>query len=181
MPQVVAKFGTNPSTLDELGCVSSQNQAAKAFNVQLQAFCSKFKGQYPDANVTHVDIFTIKLDLIANYSKYGECKLRNLYVASSQFQLLNFCEYIFAGFKQPIMACCGYGGPPFNFDSRVSCGLTKILNGTEITAKGCNDSSVYVNWDGTHYTEAANQHVALQILTGNYSNTLLGDKTPFLL
>ncbi|XP_047155885.1 GDSL esterase/lipase At1g54790-like [Vigna umbellata] len=143
LPQVVAKFGTNPSTLDELGCVSSPNQAAKAFNIQLQAFCSKLKGQYPDANVTHVDIFTIKSNLIANYSKYG--------------------------FKQSIMACCGYGGPPFNFDSRVSCGLTKILNGTEITAKGCNDSSVYVSWDGTHYTEAANQHVASQILTGNYS------------
>ncbi|KAK7356038.1 hypothetical protein VNO80_15304 [Phaseolus coccineus] len=155
LPQVVAKFGTNPSTLDELGCVSSPNQAAKAFNVQLQAFCSKLKGQYPDANVTHVDIFTIKLNLIANYSRYG--------------------------FKQSLMACCGYGGPPLNFDSRVSCGLTKILNGTEITAKSCKDSSVYVNWDGTHYTEAANQHVASQILTGNYSSTLLGDKTPFLL
>jgi len=88
LPQVVAKFGTNPSTLDELGCVSSPNQAAKAFNVQLQAFCSKLKGQYPDANVTHVDIFTIKLNLIANYSRYGECKLRSLFVASSQFQLL---------------------------------------------------------------------------------------------
>nr|ACU17816.1 unknown [Glycine max] len=155
LPQIVAKFGTNPSKLDELGCVSSLNQAATAFNIQLQSFCSKFKGQYPDANVTHVDIFTIKSNLIANYSKYG--------------------------FEQPIMACCGYGGPPLNFDSRVSCGLTKILNGTTITAKGCNDSSVYVNWDGTHYTEAANQYVASQVLTGNYSNTLLGDKIPFLL
>uniref|UniRef100_A0A0R0HYW9 Uncharacterized protein n=1 Tax=Glycine max TaxID=3847 RepID=A0A0R0HYW9_SOYBN len=142
LPQIVAKFGTNPSKLDELGCVSSLNQAATAFNIQLQSFCSKFKGQYPDANVTHVDIFTIKSNLIANYSKYG---------------------------------------PPLNFDSRVSCGLTKILNGTTITAKGCNDSSVYVNWDGTHYTEAANQYVASQVLTGNYSNTLLGDKIPFLL
>ncbi|KAJ1387467.1 GDSL lipase/esterase [Sesbania bispinosa] len=46
-------------------------------------------------------------------------------------------------------------GPPLNYDSRVSCGLTKILNGTTITAKGCNDSSMYVNWDGIHYTEAA--------------------------
>ncbi|TKY52188.1 GDSL esterase/lipase [Spatholobus suberectus] len=155
LPQVVAKFGTNPSKLDELGCVSSHNQAAKAFNIQLQAFCSKLKGQYPDANVTHVDIFAIKSDLIANYSKYG--------------------------FEQPIMACCGYGGPTLNFDSRVSCGLTEILNGTTITAKGCTDSSVYVNWDGTHYTEAANQYVASQILTGNYSNTHLADKMPFLL
>ncbi|KAK7391969.1 hypothetical protein VNO78_20394 [Psophocarpus tetragonolobus] len=154
LPQVIANFGTNPSKLDELGCVSSHNHAAKAFNIQLQAFCSKLKDQYPDANVTHVDIFSIKLNLIANYSKYG--------------------------FEQPIMACCGYGGPPLNCDSRVSCGLTKILNGTTITAKGCNDSSGYVSWDGTHYTEAANQYVASQILTGNYSNTPLAEKMPFL-
>ncbi|KAL5196058.1 GDSL esterase/lipase [Glycine soja] len=65
--------------------------------------------------------------------------------------------------------------------SQASCGLAKILDGTTITAKGCNDSSVYVIWDGTHYIEAANQYVASQILTGNYSNTLLGGKLPFLL
>ncbi|KAL2950246.1 hypothetical protein AAZX31_20G217600 [Glycine max] len=111
LPQVVAKFGTNPSKLDELGC--------------LQAFRSKFKGQYPDAN------------------------------------------YLL--------------GQTLNFDSQASCGLAKILDGTTITAKGCNDSSVYVIWDGTHYIEAANQYVASQILTGNYSNTLLGGKLPFLL
>ncbi|XP_029125786.1 GDSL esterase/lipase At1g54790 isoform X2 [Cajanus cajan] len=70
---VIAKFGTNSSNLDELGCVSSQNQAAKAFNTQLQALCSKLKAQYPDANVTYVDIFTIKSNLIANHSKYVIC------------------------------------------------------------------------------------------------------------
>ncbi|KAK7277891.1 hypothetical protein RJT34_22910 [Clitoria ternatea] len=155
LPQVVAKFGTDPSKLDVLGCVSSHNQAAKTFNLQLQTLCNKLKGQYPDANVTYVDIFTIKADLIANYSKHG--------------------------FEQPIMACCGYGGPPLNYDNRVSCGLTKILNGTKISAKGCNNSSAYVNWDGIHYTEAANQYVASQILAENYSNTPSPNKMPFLL
>jgi len=88
--------------------------------------------------------------------------------------VLNLYHYLFAGFEQPFMACCGYGGPPFNYDSRVSCGLTTIiLNGTTITAKGCNDSGVYVSWDGTHYTEASNQYVASRILTRNYSNTHL--------
>ncbi|XP_057439415.1 GDSL esterase/lipase At1g54790 isoform X2 [Lotus japonicus] len=155
LAQNVAKFGTDPSKLDELGCVSSHNQAAKTFNLQLHALCSKLQAQYPDANVTYFDIFTIKSNLIANYSRYG--------------------------FEQPIMACCGYGGPPLNYDSRVNCGQTKTLNGTTITAKACNDSTEYINWDGVHYTETANQYVASQILTGKYSDPPFSDRMPFLL
>ncbi|KAH1195934.1 GDSL esterase/lipase [Glycine max] len=155
LPQNIAKFGTDSSKLDGLGCVSSHNQAAKTFNLQLRALCTKLQGQYPDSNVTYVDIFTIKSSLIANYSRYG--------------------------FEQPIMACCGYGGPPLNYDSRVSCGETKTFNGTTITAKACNDSSEYISWDGIHYTETANQYVASQILTGKYSDPPFSDKMPFLL
>ncbi|XP_075657062.1 GDSL esterase/lipase At1g54790-like isoform X2 [Castanea sativa] len=155
LPQNVAKFGTDPSQLDELGCVSQHNQASKLFNLQLHALCRKLQGQFSDANVTYVDIFTIKYNLVANYSRYG--------------------------FEQPIMACCGFGGPPLNYDSRVSCGQTKILNGTSVTAKGCPDSTEYVSWDGIHYTEAANQYVSSQILTGKYSDPPFSDKMPFLL
>lgn len=71
LPQNVAKFGTDPSKLDELGCVSSHNQAAKLFNLQLHALCKKLQGQYLDANVTYIDIFTLKYNLIENYSLYG--------------------------------------------------------------------------------------------------------------
>jgi len=86
-----------------------------------------------------------------------------------------------AGFEQPIMACCGFGGPPLNYDSRVPCGQTKVVNGTAITASGCSDSTEYISWDGIHYTEAANQYVASQILTGKYSDPPFSDKMPFLL
>ncbi|XWS58237.1 hypothetical protein CRYUN_Cryun08bG0017100 [Craigia yunnanensis] len=155
LAQNVAKFGSDPSSLDELGCVSKHNQAAKVFNLQLHALSKKLQGQYTDSNFTYIDIYTIKSNLIANYSKFG--------------------------FEHPIMACCGYGGPPLNYDSRISCGKTKVLNGTSVTAKGCNDSSEYVNWDGIHYSEAANQYVSSQILTGKYSDPAFSDKMPFLL
>ncbi|XP_047152491.1 GDSL esterase/lipase At1g54790-like isoform X2 [Vigna umbellata] len=155
LPQNIAKFGTDASKLDELGCVGSHNQAAKIFNLQLHALCTKLQGQYPDSNVTYVDIFSIKSNLISNFSRYG--------------------------FEQPIMACCGFGGPPLNYDSRVSCGETKTFNGTTITAQACNDSSEYISWDGIHYTETANQYVASQILTGKYSDPPFSDKMPFLL
>lgn len=155
LAQNVAKFGKDSSKLDELGCVNSHNQAAKLFNLQLHALCKKLQGQFSDANVTYVDIFRIKSDLIANYSRYG--------------------------FEEPIMACCGYGGAPLNYDSRIACGQTKVINGTSVTAKGCSDSSEYVNWDGIHYTDAANQYVSSQILTGKYSDPPFSDQMPFLL
>ncbi|KAL8166603.1 hypothetical protein V2J09_008102 [Rumex salicifolius] len=155
LTQNVVAFGTDPSKLDELGCVTAHNQAAKLFNLQLQALCKKLQGQYTDANVTYVDIYTIKSNLIAKYSRYG--------------------------FEQPIAACCGYGGPPLNYDSRVFCGRTKVINGTSVTTNVCSDTTEYVNWDGIHYTEAANQYVASQILTGKYSDPPFSDKMPFLL
>ncbi|KAB1994892.1 hypothetical protein ES319_D13G126500v1 [Gossypium barbadense] len=155
LAQNVAKFGTDPSSLDELGCVSKHNQAAKVFNLQLHTLCKKLQGQYAGSNFTYVDIYTIKWNLIANYSKFG--------------------------FEQPIMVCCGYGGPPLNYDSRIGCGKTEVLNGTTMTAKACSDSSEYVNWDGIHYSEAANQYVSSQILTGKYSDPPFSDKMPFLL
>lgn len=155
LAQNVAKFGKDSSKLDELGCVNPHNQAAKLFNLQLHALCKKLQGQFSDANVTYVDIFRIKSDLIANYSRYG--------------------------FEEPIMACCGYGGAPLNYDSRIACGQTKVINGTSVTAKGCSDSSEYVNWDGIHYTDAANQYVSSQILTGKYSDPPFSDQMPFLL
>ncbi|KAH9754684.1 kinesin-like protein KIN-1 [Citrus sinensis] len=155
LAQNVAKFGTDLSMLDELGCVSGHNQAAKLFNLQLHALCKKLQGDYTDSNITYVDIYTIKYSLIANYSRYG--------------------------FEQPIMACCGVGGAPLNYNSGISCGQTKVINGTSVTAKACSDSTEYVNWDGIHYTEAANQYVSTQILTGKYSDPPFADKMPFLL
>lgn len=71
LTQNVAKFGTDPSRLDGRGCVSSHNEAAKLFNLQLHALTKKLQGQYTDANVIYVDIFSIKYELISNYSRYG--------------------------------------------------------------------------------------------------------------
>ncbi|KAG7630102.1 GDSL lipase/esterase [Arabidopsis suecica] len=145
LAQVVSIFGKDKSKLDEFGCVSDHNQAAKLFNLQLHGLFKKLPQQYPNSRFTYVDIFSIKSDLILNHSKYG--------------------------FDHSIMVCCGTGGPPLNYDDQVGCGKTARSNGTIITAKPCYDSSKYVNWDGIHYTEAANRFVALHILTGKYSET----------
>ncbi|KAL8171216.1 hypothetical protein V2J09_023020 [Rumex salicifolius] len=72
LAQNIAKFGTSKSMLDEIGCAQTHNQAAKAFNQQLHDLCHKLQGQFTDINITYVDVFSIKLDLITNHSKYGK-------------------------------------------------------------------------------------------------------------
>ena len=74
-----------------------------------------------------------------------------------------------------------YGAPPLNYDSRISCGQTQVLDGRSVTAEACKDGAEYVSWDGTHLTDAANQYISSQILTGKYFDPLFSDKTPFLL
>ncbi|KAH6787024.1 GDSL-like Lipase/Acylhydrolase superfamily protein [Perilla frutescens var. hirtella] len=47
------------------------------------------------------------------------------------------------GFEQPLMACCGYGGPPYNIDPIIGCGKA----GHNL----CAASSPHFSWDGFHY------------------------------
>ncbi|KAK8490630.1 hypothetical protein V6N13_134121 [Hibiscus sabdariffa] len=56
------------------------------------------------------------------------------------------------GFKETLKACCGMGGP-YNYDPSKSCGYLPL-------EQCCNDPSSYINWDGIHYTEAANRWFA---------------------
>ena len=59
------------------------------------------------------------------------------------------------------MACCGNGGPPYNYVDKKTCG--------EPTATACVDPSHSVSWGGVHYTEAANAVIASKIMSGEYS------------
>ncbi|PWZ54416.1 GDSL esterase/lipase [Zea mays] len=157
LPQNIALFGKDPSQLDELHCVAKHNRAAKLFNLQLHALCTKLRAEFDGASITYVDIHMIKYSLIANYCRYG--------------------------FEHATQACCGYGGPPLNYDGNVPCGhmVSQSLDGKMVTAKGCSDTTEFVNWDGIHYTEAANFHIVSQILTGKYSDPPFVDKMTFVI
>ncbi|KAJ4974793.1 hypothetical protein NE237_007967 [Protea cynaroides] len=62
------------------------------------------------------------------------------------------------GFELPLVACC-YG----------SINITRY--GKQIpVSKSCKDPSVRINWDGVHYTEAANKWVYDRIVDGSYSD-----------
>nr|GMD37901.1 GDSL esterase/lipase At1g09390-like [Ipomoea batatas] len=77
------------------------------------------------------------------------------------------------GFKEdPMRVCCGYGGGRYNFNSTSQCGSKEF--------QVCDRVSQYVNWDGTHFTEAANKFVAGKILSNLYSTPRLALADVFL-
>ncbi|KAM0994711.1 hypothetical protein EV2_010519 [Malus domestica] len=121
--------------LDPHGCLSSYNAAARLFNEGLRHLCNGMRPQLKDATIVYVDVYAIKYDLIANAMKYG--------------------------FSSPLMACCGNGGPPYNYNIGLTCGH----RGSNV----CDEGSRYVSWDGIHFTEAANIIVASKILSTKYS------------
>ncbi|XP_077218084.1 GDSL esterase/lipase LIP-4-like [Tasmannia lanceolata] len=135
LPQKLSLFKKANGDLDVCGCIKSFNDAAKAFNVGLHDLCEEMRSELKDATIVYVDIYAIKYDLIANFAKYG--------------------------FTNPLTACCGYGGPPYNYNINVTCGQTSY--------QVCGEGLRYVSWDGVHFSEAANSIIASKILSTNYS------------
>ncbi|WZZ86878.1 hypothetical protein YC2023_115457 [Brassica napus] len=127
--------------LDQHGCLASYNAAAKLFNQMLDHMCEKLRIELRDATIIYIDIYAIKYSLIANSKGYG--------------------------FERPLMACCGYGGSPYNYNSKITC--------SPRGANVCDKGSRFVSWDGIHYTETANAIVAMKVLSMQYSKP----KAPF--
>ncbi|XP_058191364.1 GDSL esterase/lipase At1g09390 isoform X2 [Rhododendron vialii] len=141
LPQKLSMVQRSPNDLDPHGCLSSYNAAAGVFNEALRHLCTEMSSELTDATIVYVDIYSIKYDLIANSTKYG--------------------------FESPLMACCGYGGPPYNYNIKVPCGQTG--------AQACSEGAKYISWDGIHFTEAANAIIASKIRSMAYSTP----HTPF--
>ncbi|OMO82221.1 Lipase, GDSL [Corchorus olitorius] len=134
-PKELAIHPHTNKDLDRIGCLRVHNDLAKAFNKGLKNICKDMKSVLKDATIVYVDVYSIKYNLFAQYKKYG--------------------------FENPLLACCGYGGPPNNYDRKATCGQP----GSTI----CNNVSRSIVWDGVHFTEASNRVVATNLLSGRYS------------
>ncbi|KAK1692611.1 hypothetical protein QYE76_009308 [Lolium multiflorum] len=141
LPQTLALRQKPGDEVDPVGCLAAYNTAARALNAGLAAACRRLADEYgrgervDRATVVCTDMYAIKYDLFANHSQYG--------------------------FERPLMACCGNGGPPYNYVNLKTCG--------QPTATACPEGERYVSWDGVHYTEDANTIVASKILSGDFS------------
>lgn len=135
LPQKLATFDKKSSEFDQYGCLKTLNDAAKQFNDQLRVLCEELRSELKNSTIVYVDMYSIKYDLIANATTYG--------------------------FENSLMACCGYGGPPYNYNPIITCSRAGY--------RVCERGSKFISWDGVHYTEAANAVVASKILSTNYS------------
>lgn len=76
----------------------------------------------------------------------------------------------FEGFEHPLVACCGHGGK-YNYNRYIKCGSKRTINGREVVvAKSCSNPTVKINWDGVHFTEAANKWIFDHIANGSFSD-----------
>ncbi|KAB5525089.1 hypothetical protein DKX38_022838 [Salix brachista] len=121
---------------DELGCVKSANNQTYTHNVVYQNTVQDLRNQFPDAAIAYLDFWNAYAMVMKNRKKYG--------------------------FKEPFMACCGTGGPPYNFEVFSTCGTSN--------ASTCSNPSQYINWDGVHLTEAMYRALSQMFLSGTFSH-----------
>ncbi|KAK4274011.1 hypothetical protein QN277_017305 [Acacia crassicarpa] len=142
LPYILVKFPT--AERDEFGCAKAHNEVAQYFNHKLKEAVVKLRQSLsPPAAITYVDVYSVKYSLYSNPGKYG--------------------------FEKPLEACCGYGENKYKYGI-VGCGYSKVVNGSEVFGRACGRPSVRVNWDGIHYTEAANHLIFHRISSGAFSD-----------
>uniref|UniRef100_A0A2N9F541 Esterase n=1 Tax=Fagus sylvatica TaxID=28930 RepID=A0A2N9F541_FAGSY len=140
LPYILANFQS--AQRDSYGCAKPYNDVAQYFNHKLKEAIVQLRKDLPLAAITHVDVYSVKYSLFSKPKEYG--------------------------FELPLVACCGYGGI-YNYGSG-GCGETITINGSQIFVGSCERPSIRVNWDGVHYTEAANKFIFDQISTGLFSD-----------
>ncbi|XP_068472324.1 GDSL esterase/lipase At3g26430-like isoform X2 [Phaseolus vulgaris] len=144
LPYIMDLHPVKPSLVDKAGCSTPYNEVAKFFNRELKEVVVKLRKELPLAAITYVDVYAVKYSLISHPKKHG--------------------------FEEPLRACCGHGGK-YNYNLHTGCGAKIKIRGKEIlVGKPCKDPSVWVNWDGVHYTQAANKWVLEQIVDGAFSD-----------
>ncbi|BBG97617.1 GDSL-like Lipase/Acylhydrolase superfamily protein, partial [Prunus dulcis] len=133
--------GLPPSELDAFGCSISYNNAVVDYNNMLKETLRQTRGSLTNASLIYVDTSSVLLELFRHPTSH-------------------------VWYQSMLWA---WGGA-HNFDPRVFCGNTKVINGRTVTATACSDPYNYVSWDGVHATEAANKLVTWAILNGSYSD-----------
>ncbi|XP_027102687.1 GDSL esterase/lipase At1g28600-like [Coffea arabica] len=107
--------------------------------------------------IYHSDMLQKELNKIRDHHPHASVIYVDYY--NSTIQLYHSAqEYGFNG--KNFVACCR-GGGPYNYNFTAECG--------DPLTTSCPYPSVFVNWDGNHFTEAANRWMTRAILEGPYT------------
>ncbi|KAL6569155.1 hypothetical protein OROHE_003436 [Orobanche hederae] len=145
LPYIMDRLLITAGEVDKAGCASPFNEVAQYFNLGLKEAVVQLRKDLPLAALTYVDVYSVKYELISQAKKHG--------------------------FVHPLRACCGHGGGKYNYDMHLGCGSKIKMNGKQVmVGKSCKDPTAAINWDGVHFTQAANKWVFDQIVSGAYSD-----------
>ncbi|XP_077234213.1 GDSL esterase/lipase At4g01130-like [Tasmannia lanceolata] len=135
-PTLLARISSGPfSSKDGLGCLKEYNDVVQHTNLELEKALANLTRHYQDMNIMVADIYSFMLEAIANPSNYGLEE------------------------RVKFQACCGYGGPPYNYNPKIHCGPQR-------EAKGCSKPWEYMSWDGDHFTDAFSQRFVDEMMKG---------------
>ncbi|KAL5988070.1 Alpha-L-fucosidase 3 [Asimina triloba] len=143
LPYIMDRLLVTAAQVDEHGCATPFNEVAQYFNARLKERVQQLRRELPDAAFTYADVYSVKLDLFQNAAKHG--------------------------FNNPLRACCGHGGK-YNFNQKIGCGSKINVDGKEYFVDKCSQPWRAVNWDGVHFTQAANQFIFDRIVSGAFSD-----------
>ncbi|KAB2045732.1 hypothetical protein E1A91_D01G187900v1 [Gossypium mustelinum] len=144
LPYVMERIPVLAGQIDRYGCASPFNEVAQFFNHGLKKTVQQLRKDLPHAAITYVDVYSVKYSLISQGRNHG--------------------------FNQPLRTCCGHGGK-YNYNKNLGCGGKVHKQGKDVlVAAPCQDPSTHVNWDGVHFTEAANRYIFERIVDGSFSD-----------
>ncbi|KAL4586341.1 hypothetical protein LXL04_010977 [Taraxacum kok-saghyz] len=133
-------------------------------------------------NVPH-GCYTVFNEIAEYHNKLLQTKLNHLRVLHPTVIII-YADYYNAAmqfFRSPdkfgftngaLKACCGSGGGPLNYNASVPCGSG--------SANVCDQPDTYANWDGLHYTEAANRLISKSLFQGPYTTPQFKSVCPTL-
>ncbi|XP_006644439.1 GDSL esterase/lipase At1g28600-like [Oryza brachyantha] len=136
IPNYLVKFESDEKEDYELetGCLRWLNEFSQYHNKHLTDELEKLRKLHPDVAIIYADYYGASMEI---------------FLSPEQF-----------GIEDPLVACCG-GGGPYGVSASVRCGHGEY--------KVCDGPEKYASWDGFHPSEAAYKAITIGLLRGSYT------------
>ncbi|KAM3331354.1 hypothetical protein ACQJBY_027393 [Aegilops geniculata] len=118
----------------ETGCIRWMNEFSQYHNKLLVDELENLRKLHPGVVIIYADYYGAAMEIFSSPEQFG--------------------------IEDPLMACCG-GGGPYGVSASAGCGHGDY--------KVCNDPQKYASWDGFHPTEATYKGIANGLLRGSYT------------